>query len=102
MVGALCPSPRWANWRYPGPLESAIAWWSPPAIDTGTTHRYDPAVAGFFHYNPLAEGIFRRNHLPTRGIRTGGSERSILVRACHVVCSVRWAWPRSALNLTAH
>src|SRR5713226_8588701 len=102
MVCALCTSPRRANHPYPGPLESAIARWSPPSIDTGTTRRYDPAVAGFFHHNSLAEGIFRRNHFPTLGIRTGGSERGVLVQACHVVFSTRWAWPRYALNLTAH
>ncbi len=72
-----------------GARETAVARWSPPVIDTGTAYRYDPAAPGFFHHNSFAERIFCRNYLPTLGIRTGGGECDVLVRARHVLSSAR-------------
>lgn len=97
-----CTSHSRANRTYPGSLESAIARWSPPSIDTGTTRRYDPAAAGFFYSKPLTKGILGRNYFTTLGIRTGGGERDVLVRACHCLFSTRCAWPRYSLNFTAN
>jgi hypothetical protein len=70
-------------------LKTPVAWWAPPEIDTGATRRDDPAAAGVFHHKPLAEGIFRRDHFPTLGVRTGSGECHIFVWACHGLFSAR-------------
>jgi hypothetical protein len=66
-----------------------VAGWLPPLIDTGPADGHNPPLASFFHHNPLAEGIFRRDHFPAFGIRTGGDERGVLVRACHFLFSAQ-------------
>ena len=68
-------------------LRPMVAGWLPPLIDTGPADGHNPPLTSFFHHNSLAERIFRRDHFPTLGIRTGGDERSVLVRACHFLFS---------------
>jgi len=58
-------------------------------VDTGPADSDNPPLTGFFYQDSLAEGIFRGDHFPTLGIRTGGSECGVFVRACHVVLSAR-------------
>jgi hypothetical protein len=86
----LCRSARQpACWSIRGAHapQTMVAGWLPPLIDTGPADGHNPPLVSFFHYNSLAEGIFRRDHFPTLRIRTGGGERGVLVRACHFLFS---------------
>jgi hypothetical protein len=89
LLCALCTCHRRSTRTCAGSLEAAVAWWSPPLVDTGPADSDNPPLTGFFYQDSLAEGIFRGDHFPTYGICTGGGERGVLVRACHGRVSAR-------------